>query len=376
MSIHECGEEDEDYEELQDEIHEPIMSERQRVTSLNSVSLESMVQQSNLIPTELKAGMVASILNPSNEDAALCMLLTLLPNLKSLEIDDLLADRRLLSIVHKVALATQNHQVNQSYSGTALSHLREIYLLRDCNPYGEEIAHFGVFAMLPSMRLLRGFNIYGDTFEWPDKFVAQSSTVTKINMAYSAVSANAFDGLLKGIAALKIFVYEYACPGELGALYEPVGIIHALRSHAAHSLEVLDVKGQLDSPEDWEGKILGSLQGFARLRSISLEDTIFQTHRVSPDEPTISSTRLEVGELCAMEPLINVLPASVTDFTLLQDMNEPRIDELFEDFAGLKAEKLSKLNRLTFHCINPLEDDTKDALKAAGIQLYSWKTPI
>ncbi|KAI4198192.1 MAG: hypothetical protein LQ350_005428 [Teloschistes chrysophthalmus] len=383
LTVGGCGSEDGDYDDLDDE----DVAQRQRAVAQHSDSLRDIVKSCHLLPPERNDQSANSICNPLNEDAALCMLLSLLPNLREIEIDDLLHDRRFLDMVQRAALA--NWDSESSSHKTALNHLKEIYLLRNENPYGMDIQYFAPFAMLPSIRRLRGFNIDGDTFAWPCGFSRQSSTLTHIEMVYSAASAQAFDGLLKGVAALKSFVYEYDGPGELGSDYEPVGIIRALRTHAAHSLELMEVQGQSGAHSDeWEGKAVGSLREFARLRSICLEDTIFQipksynefasleAGKTLRDPTDVESERLQDGELRIMGSLVEILPASVQGFTLVQLMDDEDTRDLLEDMAELKAEKLPKLKRLTVKCPNPFEDEMRDALKAAGIKLYSWGTPL
>lgn len=159
----------------------------------------------------------------------------------------------------------------------ALSQVHEIYLARAAETmYGMDLQLFAPFAMLPSIRRLRGLNIDGEDFTWPGNFSSRASTLTHIRMEYSGVSAESFDIFLQGIAALESFIYEHG--GLTKSACEPVGIIHALAKHAAHSLETLDLGGQkLIHGWRWEGKHLGPiLQRFARLTSLALEDTIFQ----------------------------------------------------------------------------------------------------
>ncbi|KAL8638076.1 MAG: hypothetical protein Q9228_004733 [Teloschistes exilis] len=387
LSVGGCGSENGDYLDLDDEDDNDVIAQRQRAVALHSDGLRDVVKSCHLLPPEQYDQTAGSICNALNEDAALCILLYLLPNLREIEIDDLLHDRRFMDMVQRAGLA--NWDPESSSHNMALNNLEGIYLLRSENPYGMGIQYFAPFATLPSIRRLRGFNIDGDTFAWPSGFPCQSSTLTHIEMVYSAASAQAFDGLLSGVTALKSFVYEYDGPGELGSNYEPVGIIRALRKYAAHSLELMDIQGQSDADSnEWEGRAVGSLRDFARLKSICLEDTIFQVPNYYNDSkrsklgktlPELCDVELEqigLGELRVMGSLIHILPASVKGFTLVQLMDDEDTRDLLEDMAELKAEKLPKLKRITLHCPNPFEDKMRDALKAAGIKLYSWGTPL
>ncbi|KAL8691724.1 MAG: hypothetical protein Q9218_003117 [Villophora microphyllina] len=384
MSMGSCGDEVYDYEKFHAvEDAEEILFRRQSVVDHHSIRLRTMVDHSNCIEPAVKVKLGNAICRPQNEFAAICLLLTLLPNLVSLDIHDLFTlslENSFLGIVRRIA--TANHSPNSSSHGIALSRLRDVALR--CNST-QSVELFGPFTALPSIRRLRGFNIHGDTFSWPHDLQPGSSTVTAIRMEYSAVSATALGALFAGIAGLKKFEYQYGGAPRIAAPYEPVGIIHALQMHAGHSLQMLDIEGQVyGEPENWEGKVLWSLRGFTALKSIRLEDTLFQIpYHDDPDEVSISADttrmsedRMAPGQLCVMHRLNDVLPASVKGFTLVQLMDDEDSRNLLETFAELKAEKLPNMKRLSFECSNPLEDGMANALKASGVKLFSWKTPI
>ena len=87
---------------------------------------------------------------------------------------------------------------------------------------------------------------------------------------------------LSAITALKQFVYFHAGPVVGTASYDPIGIIDVLRRYAAHTLEVLNIEAHHNSIStgdddlDHDGDHVGSMHMFCSLKTIRLEDHLFQ----------------------------------------------------------------------------------------------------
>ena len=77
-----------------------------------------------------------------------------------------------------------------------------------------------------------------------------------------------------------------------------------------------------------------------------------------------------------MERLVDILPASIKGFTIISTMGDQDAVNLMKGMAEFKEEKLPKLTRITFECPDPLPKDMKKTLSTAGVELFSWKTPI
>ncbi|KAL8724142.1 MAG: hypothetical protein Q9181_006964 [Wetmoreana brouardii] len=353
----------------------------QSVIENYSDELRHMIDECDHITTSLIASMSVSIRHPQNENAAACLAVNLLPNLRSLTLDCFEADT-LHNIVRSIALAngnpkSPNHQ-------RALPQLRDFSL--SCMDDDEAIAmkFYGSFAMLPSIRSLHGYGIDGETFNWPSGFKPPSSRVTDISIYFSSISASSFEHLLSGIANLQTFTYRDAGPIINGGPYQPVGIIDALRKYASHGLKTLDIGSDAVGIDvvRGDGKAVGSLRMFTCLKSIRLEDAIF-LHDTSEGlrslEPISKGSRHVAGDgyVCDEGPLtellVDVLPASVKEFVLVQLLDAEHTKVLLKGLAALKAYKTPRLAKLMFECPDPLDHGMKKDLRRAGIELWSTR---
>ena len=222
-----------------------------------------------------------SLLNPDNEAAAVSLLLTLLPNLTSITLQDgTFVHETLSDIVQRVAEV--NRDPSSSCFGQALAYLEEFKLERSDTEMSEDMNSYASFAMLPSMRYLQGDKVAGEILYWPPTFQYHSCAVTRIEISDGAISTKAFENLLSAITALKQFVYFHAGPIVGNTSYDPLGIIDILRSYAAHSLEDLNIEAHqnsisLDDDDlDDDGDHVGSMHIFCSLKTIRLEDHLFQ----------------------------------------------------------------------------------------------------
>ncbi|KAL9006360.1 MAG: hypothetical protein Q9188_000896 [Gyalolechia gomerana] len=312
--------------------------------------------------------------------SAVWCLITLLQNLTSLTLEsESLAGSILADIVERVAEA--NRDPTSPSHGKALTKLRTLSATSDKPMYSAHLNFYRSFAMLPSMRSLRGCMSDGQEMgcRWPESFQPGSSMVTTIQLGVSAVAAHNFEALFGGIAALKHFTYEYGSVARGSGPYEPVGIIDALRRHAYHSLKSLSIT-RIDSGYKWEARTIGPLHTFTSLKSIRLEDVLFAIPCPDDRSSEDDSSRGDYGDWrrqpCVMSRLVDLLPASVKAFTLVRLMYDKHTRDLLEGLAELKEIKVPKLTRLTVDSPDLFDQEMKDSLKSAGIKLRSWNTPI
>lgn len=358
-----------------------ILLERQLVVAKQSVPLKKMVAECTLVDDCMKAEMSDSLCQAENEGAAISLLMTLLPNLQSVNVWSWSTSPekdRLHGIVRTIADA--NRDPASSNHGKCLSQLREVRIDHMDSHMGEHIEDYVPFAMLPSMRCLRGHMICSERLDWPYSLSPQSSTVTDLSLEYSAISASAFEKLFAGIATLKRFTYDHGGAVVGFVKYEPVAIINALCKHASHSLEALDIEVQGYEPDDDDEGLPDSLRLFTKLKSIRLADTLFQDLEDLQSVETLPGgqfyKRTGTNTSYTTARLVDLLPASVKGFTLIQLMDDKDTREILDGMAEQKATKLPSLKRLTFECPDLLEQTMKESLQATGIKLWSWKTPI
>ncbi|KAL8783155.1 MAG: hypothetical protein Q9213_004847 [Squamulea squamosa] len=360
--------------------------EMQLVVERHSIGLEKMVKECVFIPEGDKTDAFESLCKPTGEVVAARLLLTLLPNLHTVAFQsNSYGVTKLLEVVERIAVA--NRDPNSSHHGKALGQLREITMDRWDTEFGEDPHVYGPFAMLPSVKVIRGFKIDGQYFHWPSSFAAPSSNVTEIDIEHSAVTSGAFRALLGGISALRKFTYHHggATVGE--GLYDPAGIVKALIEHAAASLISLDIDAKDTYMDEEEVQYVGSLQAFRVLKTIRLEEHTFQYRIViafenvqalsdgqyHEEEDSQSDDSREDG---SWDRLVDILPASIQTFKLVQTPDAKGFKELFEGMTKHKSEKLPALKTIQFEHSKPLDPDILKDLKSAGLKLKSWNNTI
>ncbi|KAL8952231.1 MAG: hypothetical protein Q9222_001845 [Ikaeria aurantiellina] len=338
--------------------------------------LKHRVDQCEFVSQGLKGELAHSLCQMFSENAAVCLLIPVFSNLTSLALHSWSrdGDHMLEHVVQNIAEANRN--AASSGHKKALTKLVKFYMTHTNHKFGEDFEYYRSFALLPSLRSMEGFKIDGDRgFEWPTGFPPQCSTVTTIKIGYSAVTAQAFEGLFSGIAALKHFTYEHGGCTVGDAPYQPVGIIDALRKFACHSLETMDIEGL-------HGEALGTLLEDESTDDEATEDedlsskTVVASYKAPTCGDDPNDGRYNSGKLYLMNRVVDILPPTTIGFTLDQLMDNKHTRDLLAGLAKQKEAKLPKLRRLTVECEDPFDEEMKNDLQSAGIKLWSWKTPI
>ena len=340
--------------------------------------LEIMIKTSEVIPEADKNLMFDAIRGPKGEGAAVCLLITILPNLTAIDTywsGHNYASKLLAGLVQSVAISNQSGM--SSSNNHALTNLQQITITHWDTEGAEDIENFGPFAMLPSLRRLYGSSIDGEGFSWPEGFRSSSSNITEINITNSAVDVEAFETLLSGISALQKFTYHHLGVTVGYASYNATGYVTALRKRASATLQLLDISAEEDNIEfDDDGEEeqrVGSLRDFAVLESIRLAMNAFQKPETDLDdeEPLDNggfyTPEDEDNSGPGMERLIDVLPASIKTLTLVSSTQIKNPQSLFQGMAEMKAERVPKLNNITVEWGDPLDDETNLALRDVGI---------
>ena len=358
---------------------------RQYIITQRSAQLKMMIEDCDFMTEEDKEKASIAILNPKYEGLAVSLIATMLPNLRSIVAHGWsygAASRRLCAVVVKIAEANQDP--NSPNHDKALSQLQEFSMNHTSDEGGEDgenISSYAPFAMLPSMRVLSGTGIDGETiFEWPPSFQPGSSNVTEIHFTSSAVDAPAFESLLSGISALRKFTYHHHGAEAGFAEYSATGYVDSLRRHAASSLQLLDISTEgIDNliEDEKEHQRVGSLQMFTSLESVRLEYPAFQI--AGPNDGLngealegrgfYTEEKEEDERTESMERLVDFLSASIKSLTLLDHAETKQVQELFRGMAEEISEKLPVFKVVTFGGDNPLDDGMKEALKDCGLTL-------
>ncbi|KAL8954002.1 MAG: hypothetical protein Q9222_000163 [Ikaeria aurantiellina] len=357
-----------------------------------ATAIAALVQESGFIPEAERDWWTDAITRSLDRDAAIALLMTLLPNVEILDTENwsrLLTSQPFRGIIRSIVEASQD--VKSSLRGKAMSRLREFRSCHTDTEGGEGIDDYGAFAMLPSVRVLSGSAIAGEGFTWAPSCIREVSNVTEINFFYSAIDASAIETLLSRIPGLRKFTYSHGGATVDFASYSPTGYVEALRKYATPTLEVLDVTAYhptLMTDEEEENRYVGSLVVFSCLKSVQLDDVAFQRSEDIDDED--DDQVLPEGEFYRedsdvdsstserMDCLVDVLPASIENVTIRITMKYEAVRPMFQGLAEEKVAKLPRLTSITFEgdsqmkIEDPLENGTKAALKGAGIMLKSW----
>jgi len=139
---------------------------------------------------------------------------------------------------------------------------------------GEGFHLFVLYSAIPPMRTLRGHHVKfvdNDALTWP--YAPRISGLTEIMIQNSAFPPGPLAQLLRGIAGLRRFIYDYnsSMNHDMGA--EAHLLIGALSDRARHTLDFLELNGYHNLGDEREDThpFEGSSQAFTALRDIRIE---------------------------------------------------------------------------------------------------------
>lgn len=300
-------------------------------------------------------------------DAFIGIIVSLLPNLQSITILDVsYRIERFRELVTAIAIANQDS--TSEGHGKALTNLTECAVDRTDTEMGEDFTLYAPFAALPAMRSLHGNMIDGEDFTYLGEPWDAKSRIEEIKIGNSAISSSAFTSLLERIESLERFTYHHAGSIVGSGRYEVTGMMNALREHASHSLQQLDLTADQDSlvGDDEDEQWIGSLKCFQKLRVIRVDDNVFQ----KPIPESQFDGALDEG-FCHEEVarVVDVLPASVRVLKLAPEMKSEHAKKLWNGFVEEREEKLPELRKIVWEGRCPLGMATREQFKDLGIVL-------
>lgn len=215
----------------------------------------------HVLPSEIDVWI--KLLESGHEDPTLALLLSLLPNLCALSLED--PPKRTL-------LFTSIRRMAQNAPSTSFLKLRSFHLADSVSERNEGISLVKLFALQPSMEKISCFDV--DNVRQrrgiPDCLIApQSSNVTELVFDSCGAIGKHIPVLLEGIKRLKKFTYV-----ALGKTVDAFRIRSALLNHCRHSLEYLKM-----SYHDGEGNYMGNLRLFENLKVLHITHSLL----VDPD---------------------------------------------------------------------------------------------
>jgi hypothetical protein len=239
-------------------------------------------------------------------DATVALLLTILPNLESVEFYNLSTHSVYLlyvlwsiagtqlgikveNVVDENAESTRDESANEdveenSFEGSqALTKLTHVLVDR-YDPMirgNEDFYLLAPFIALPSVRSLSGAMIEGSFF--PTVGRRLESGLKDITLTDSCFDPEAFDLFISNIAALTSFTFHFARTVRSATEWNPRSIIQSLTKHQGDSVEKVDLAGDDRGKEHF----IGSLTEFRNLKVIRIGSTMFiEEAKVTLDDKT------------------------------------------------------------------------------------------
>ncbi len=349
------------------------------------------------------------------------LLLSLLPNLRAIELRFHGQNLYPLRIFRTIACATRLNQVTIEPSPEeeeereedswvpdkphALSRLTELRIC--CNQGGwQDFRDVTWLAWLPSLRSIRGEGLHSfkdrvvptTSPEVPD----QESGVVSLELEECMVTERDFQILFRSIKGLRNFKYHYGVPetadgGRRAAVFgeqqwNPRGLVELLSTYASHSLVSLDLTKtrttQIVHGAPLAGRIfIGSLRRFHLLQKLRVDIMMFvesplenlitkysQIYRADSHEELVKRIRMtERPSSDQAHRLVDLLPGSLEELGLCSTHYDHRrlIDRILYMAPPLKAERLPHLRKIVFEGISLVNETTRKAWTDAGIQWYS-----
>lgn len=363
-------------------ISEVIEEYRDRI-----ISKVHEVHESLSLGDSVDANKWARSILSGDQDAAVVLLIAILPRLQTLNILD----------PGNETWTTQLDRILQSSTVASFSRstpLHSFGRLSELNVQGDGTdfnPSFGILAksmLIPSMRRLKGSYIEGHDQPWP--YEDGSSEVTEIDLDNCAIDSSSLSACLRGVRSLQSFKYTFnSCVSYTLSCLEPRGTLAALTNYCSKTLVHLFLN--MERPEKYENfedgePFLDSLRSFEVLETIRLDSamlfekveesrTSIQTRDQTIERLTSGAKNPDKGEkLAGIQRLVDFLPASAKTFGLLGGLSTEDAAGMFADLVELKEKRLPNLREVCLTDNDPLNQETKEACKPAGIRLSAWKT--
>lgn len=334
-------------------------------------------------------------------DATAALLVTLFPNVKTLSV----LNRRTLGaetlLVRTLEELTSAAAKTRPRALGAFGELSEIHF--DCTKRrswacGELIA---VFMLLPSMRIIKGLRVQWSAFDWP--YGSVTSSVKELSFVCSQIHPCCFINCLKQIESLERFTYDMVQTYQSSMRWEPRSyqstmpweprlLVKALRRYARGTLVHLELTGgvndiaseRADGEDPVDGEpFIGTLRSFQVLESLRLMTSMLFKQvdggEVDESEDLVHNTMEDpVHPTDLVEPrrLVDFLPSSARKLELVGGLSNEEARDMFADLPKLKRERLPNLVDIVLEDCDPLEQETKNLCKDAGIRLKSIKRVV
>ena len=301
-------------------------------------------------------------LRRGHTNAALCLILTLLPNLKALTLSLYLGQGYSELICEISRLNNSRHCAIPN--ALPLNKL-ETVTIDDTWSVLQNHEHTGIYEAcmtLPSLRVLKG-KFIGYAFDrWPsEEEFPRASNVTEINFEYSAIDAEAFTRLLMRIKILQRLTYHFSRLESYKLIpisgdFTAMSLISVLEQYTARTLMHLDL-GFDEESSNVNEHYIGSLRQLQVLRHLRIQSDVFIDYRGRRDD---------FDEAVDLLPL---LPASIETLILFSPMEEVRVAFTLKCLRKKREECLPCMKAFVCEDTISIAEGLEDECAAVGIDL-------
>lgn len=288
--------------------------------------------------------------------AANSLLLTLLPNVERIHLcehkkyyhTDMIDMLLNISVVNKEAPLWMQEKLS-------LVKLKEITIQSLVPHSGTKIATLEAFMSLPSLRIVRGFELTGNHgfSEW--LYPEHRSNVTELHFRQCNLAVTDLARLFKHLQALRVFSYDHFQTDQLQTkTYDVDALINELYTYAGKSLTYLNYTTNTPAPSDgpdlWVSQ-LDTLSKFSGLKMLR-----------------ISRALMFIQDRIPLH-LISYLPPSLEELELVGVVFWDEAMVMFNGMLSMKQTLLPNLRLVVFNPFIPFDDEEIAAYERVGLAL-------
>lgn len=311
-----------------------------------------------VLPTKLKTWIEE--LESGHEDPIISLLFIFLPNINSIKFENC------SNLAHRLREVVERIETDCIPDIPILSHLERINLQYD-DYYIEgdprPIDFLAFIATMPSLKSLSGQFIatFGEVHDF-SCLSPHSSTITELRFKKCNLNLEKLRDLFQGLKALQRFHYIYDRYDEYTGyleLWDPAGMCKALSKYFQGSLEVLDLRSDLEPVGPIE-----SLCDYSVLKDLTLSFSLFKK-----------------GQFLCSETLASQLPESIQKISL-HDVEIKHIwflESTIREVLHLKPARLPRLKDFCFfaswdlEALGPVKEELRKLCEEAGVELCFLK---
>lgn len=288
-----------------------------------------------------------------NMDAVLCLVLTLLPNLKTLGIS-YCSGQGFSDMIYKISKAINSPGCKISGS-MPLNKLHTISIdaARDLTQIYDKIGLYEACMTLPSLRKIEGTRIDSAFDHWPPEEASPCvSYVTEVIFERSTISAQAFTNLLMRVKGLQRLTYNYTPLIGISKEYSAISLKAVLEQYAVRTLTHLDL-----GFNEREIGFIGSLRQLPSLQHLRIHAEMLVDKLDCPER------------LRQPVDLLPLLPASIETLNLHSPWASLNTTFTMDQLGKKRKECLPNLKTFIREPWVPIANGLREELVSVGIDL-------